>query len=220
MAWAGHAGGDVASKIVVSEVARLMLEGTSDLAYFEERIEDGLRQTVKIANKAIRTHVQTMPEYEGMGATVVALFVVENKLYWVSVGDSLLFLHRDGQLHRLNAEHSMAAYVDSMAAAGQITHAEAMGRTDRSVLTSALTGDRVPMVDCRAEPVTLAKGDIILVASDGLTTLDPSYVGETVTRFRQTGAQGIAHALGLAIDTLNEPGQDNVSIAVLEALDG
>lgn len=152
-----------------------------------------------------------------MGATLVLALVIGTRLYWVSIGDSLLLLHRNGQMMRMNTEHPMAARAASMATAGAMD--EARPHDDDSLaLTSALTGGKVPRIDCRATPVELQPGDLLLAASDGLTCLDRSYVSETITRFRPTGAQGIAHALGRSIETLNEPRQDNLALAVIEAL--
>ena len=43
-----------------------------------------------------------MPERQGMGGTVVAVALIEDRLHWISVGDSVLYLWREGRLKRLN----------------------------------------------------------------------------------------------------------------------
>ena len=60
-----------------------------------------------------------------MGATLVAAVVIGSALYWVSVGDSLLWVCRDGRLHRLNADHSMRPVLQDLVELGRMTEEEA-----------------------------------------------------------------------------------------------
>jgi hypothetical protein len=103
-----------------------------------------------------------------MGGTVVATSLVDGGLQWVSVGDSLLYLLRDGMLKRLNDDHSMGPQIDLMAKNGMIDAETARTHPQRNCLTSALTGKDIPELDCPPERLELEDGDIIVLASDGL----------------------------------------------------
>ncbi len=63
---------------------------------------------------------------------------------WISVGDSPLFLFREGTLHRLNADHSLSPLIDARADRGEITREEAENHPDRHTLQAALLG--MPLV--------------------------------------------------------------------------
>jgi serine/threonine protein phosphatase PrpC len=77
-----------------------------------------LQASVETANSSLQAQIEAYPDQEGMGGTVVATSLVDGGLQWVSVGDSLLYLLRDGMLKRLNDDHSMGPQIDLMAATG------------------------------------------------------------------------------------------------------
>mgnify|MGYP000095919914 CR=1 FL=1 len=87
-------------------------------AAFEARAPEILRGVADLANETLRHHTRTHPETEGMGATLVVPCLVENRLYWISVGDSPLFLWRAGKLSQLNEDHSMAPQIDALVQRG------------------------------------------------------------------------------------------------------
>lgn len=210
----GHVGGDLASRIAITETLRVILEATSETADLDRRVPGILSRAAQLANARIRHHVEKMPEFAGMGSTLVATVQVGDRLYWVSVGDSLLYLWRDGRLARLNAEHSMAASIDRMAVAGQISARTAAAHPDRSMLTSALTGGKISAIDCPAQPQRLRDGDIVIVASDGICTLPPAELARVVGRHARAGSFELGAALLEAIKAAADPAQDNISISI------
>ena len=214
----GHAGGDLASKICVSEIQQTLLESTGDLGHFRERVVTVLKLAVEKANSAIGSHVKEMPEYLGMGATVVGAVNLNDKLYWASVGDSLLLLYRAGEIFRLNADHSMAAEIDEMVKQGRLTKCEAINHPDRQMLTSALTGKRINKIDCTGKSLTLLPGDIVLVASDGLRFLPQKRIVDLVNSSFGSPSQTIAHHFKSEIDLLAHEDQDNVSMSIVKVL--
>ena len=214
----GHAAGDIASKIVVTEVfgeLKLLL-GEAERA--ERDIAGHLAKIAHAANECIGAHVETAREHRGMGATLVAPVVFETRLYWISVGDSPLYLYRAGQFSQLNEDHSMAPQIDVMVANGLIDRETALNHPDRNCLTSVLMGTDIPRIDCKADATALRPGDVVIAASDGLQFLPDERIRAIVHRHRRRPSDEIVRALMEAVEALGDPDQDNVSLAVIKPL--
>lgn len=212
----GHAAGDVASKIVVTEVFSELKFQSADRMSLEENFNTTLLDVVQSANHCIDAHVRENPTHKGMGATIVAPVVFEDRLYWISVGDSPLFLARGDRLKQLNADHSMAPQIDLMVTTGQIDSEAALNHPDRNALTSVLMGRDIPSIDCAATPTRLEVGDIIIAASDGLQYLSNDQIEAVVAGHRRRTASEIARAILRAVEALNDPDQDNISVVIIK----
>jgi serine/threonine protein phosphatase PrpC len=214
----GHDGGDVASALVVgrafAEIRAGLAAGLPDPA----RLEAVLREAVDVANEAVRSRIAADPRLRGMGSTLVACVTVGPALHWVSVGDSPLYLWRDGALRQLNEDHSMKPRIAVMAASGLIDPELAENHPDRNQLLSAICGRRIGHVDCRAEPFALCRGDVLIAASDGLQTLPDAEIARIVERERAQDTTAIAEALMRAVRKADLPDQDNVAIMALKVL--
>lgn len=216
----GHAAGDVASRIVVTEIfSELKFQG-GDPGAFEEDIGGILRAAVTGANDCIAAHAREVPEHRGLGATVVVAVVFSDRLYWISVGDSPLYLFRGGELVRLNEVHSMARQIDAMVRTGQIDAEAARNHPGRNALTSVLAGDRIAKIDLRDAPFALAPGDVVIAASDGIETLGTSALADMLAALGDRSAADVASALLQAVEEAGAPDQDNLSIAVVRLVDG
>lgn len=212
----GHAAGDVASQIVVTEVF-------SELT-FQRRIYEAntaalpnvLRQAVDSANTSIQTYTQAHPRTKGMGATLTACVVLNDALHWVSVGDSPLFLFRDNMLRQVNEDHSMAPQVDLLVQQGTLTEEEGRCHPDRSVLTSALYGDKIAKIDCPENALGLQAGDTIIIASDGLQYLTGDAITQVLRERPFARSADIVDALMQAVEGLGDPDLDNVTIGLIQ----
>jgi serine/threonine protein phosphatase PrpC len=149
---------------------------------------------------------------------VVAPVIFDKRLYWVSVGDSPLFLYRGGKIQRLNEDHSMAPQIDAMAKMGQMDPDVARNHPDRSSLLSVLIGSSIPKLDCKSTPVELKRGDIVVVASDGVMTLDSTQMAQELSKIQKRAAGEIAVAMIGAVQNANEPKQDNISLSVIKVI--
>ncbi|MEM9585206.1 MAG: protein phosphatase 2C domain-containing protein [Pseudomonadota bacterium] len=212
----GHAAGDVASKIVVTEVFSELKFQSANFVRKEKEIPDFMAIAASRANTAVKSHVKVHPEVRGMGATLVSLILVENRMFWMSIGDSPLYILRDGKLNQLNEDHSMAPQIDFMAKQGMIGAEEAKNHPDRNCLTSVILGQRVAKTDCPTKPFEIKVGDIIIVSSDGLQYLEEPKIQKILHRYRRRKSAEIAGHLLAAIETLADPDQDNVSFAVIK----
>ena len=212
----GHSAGDLASKIVVTEVfSELKFHG--DLFFDHARsLPTLMSNAISAANECIREAMNTNESARGMGSTVVATVIAGNRLHWCSVGDSPLYHFRGGQMTQLNEDHSMAPQIDAMAFAGIITEEDAKSHPDRNCLTSAIVGTKIAKMDNRGQAFELKAGDIIVVSSDGLQFLEDKVIAKIIGRNRRKPSADIANALLQAVKALEDPEQDNISFAVVK----
>ena len=215
----GHAAGDVASKIILTEVFSELKFHFADVGAFEAHAPDILRSVANLANETLRQHTRSHPETDGMGATLVVPALVENRLWWISVGDSPLFLFRNGKLSQLNEDHSMAPQIDFMVKSGLMDAQVAANHPDRNCLISVLMGTRIPKIDCPVKPFELKAGDIVVCASDGLQFLTNAQIEKVLAKYRKTRSTEIAERLLDELHRLDDPDQDNISFTVIKLND-
>jgi len=215
----GHAAGEIASTIAVTEVFSELKVRASDPEIFVRNAPGFLRSAADGANACIAGHIRAHAETRGMGTTLIALAVAGDRLFWLSVGDSPLFLYRDGKLAQINEDHSLAPQIDQMERMGLWTHEEAREHPDRNCLTSAITGTPLGQVDCPLAPLDLAPGDILIAASDGLTSIAHKRIGAILGKTRKRPSAEIARLLFSEIDAVSDPEQDNVCFSVIRVID-
>ena len=216
----GHAAGDIASRIVVTEVFSELKLQAGDPDRLEANITRILRDAVATANACVQNHAMAFPRTNGMGATLLAPVLLRDRLFWISVGDSPLLLFRDGILTQLNEDHSMGPQIDHMVRSGLMPADRARNHPDRNCLTSVLIGREIPRIDCPARPLQLRDGDIVIAASDGLQFLASDDIAALLTSLADAGSARITQALMGRIEALADPDQDNVSLSVIRIRDG
>lgn len=157
----GANGGSIASGIVSSEVAEVYMStgGT---------VPETLRRAFESANRRIYRRSHGEEGLRGMGSTCVAL-VVKPPLAWAAwVGDSRLYLMRNGQIFQMTHDHSLVA---EMVRRGMMSSQEAHTHEVRNVITRALGTHSKVQVDVWQEPYPVRAGDRFLLCSDGLHDL-------------------------------------------------
>ncbi len=203
----GHAGGEVASNLALSAFKKHFIGGSE-----APRPRDRLQESLTAANDALRQRIASQPDLKGMGCTLIAALKLGDRLVWVSVGDSSLFLLRDGRLKKLNADHSLYGELLQMVAAGKITQEEADSHPRRNALRSALMGDRISLTDVNA--ISLKPGDVVLSCSDGLDTLSQSEIRDILQSGKSRDMRGVASDLLNAVEAKGKPKQDNTTVVV------
>ncbi|WP_375688554.1 PP2C family protein-serine/threonine phosphatase [Pseudooceanicola sp. LIPI14-2-Ac024] len=214
----GHGAGDVASKLIVSEMFSELLFSCADADHVRGASSDILRGALDVANSRLKDHAESQPDPDGMGGTLITTMVIDNALRWISVGDSPLYLFRDGALRQLNEDHSMAPQIDLLVAKGLMDAKAARNHPQRHCLTSAITGEAIDKIDCPDEALPLEPGDIIVMASDGLQVLDDAEIQRVIAKRRKLDSRGLANALMAAVTAADEPHQDNISLVVIKML--
>ena len=109
----------------------------------------------------------------------------------------------------------MAPEIDLMASRGEIDHAAARRHPERHVLTSALFGADIPRIDCPRQPFRLFPGDTLVVASDGLQTLESDEIARVLRAHPLCRSDQLARLLLDEVGQRDDPDQDNVSLAVI-----
>ena len=174
----GHTGGAVAGQTACSTFAEAFSAATTP---YEARLQSALNAS----NEALAKGVEQNAALKGMGCTLIGAWMDEVGLRWTSVGDSLLLLYRFPDVMRLNADHSLGSFLDEQARQNRITFSEAKQHHNRNALRSALTGSKIDLVDLRGEPLELRAGDWILLASDGICSLEGDEIADVVYNFRE-----------------------------------
>lgn len=123
-----------------------------------------LASAIRAANEVVHRESWSRPDYAGMGTTVVAALLREEILAIAHVGDSRLYLVRNGTIQALTTDHS---WVAEQILKGFITEEEAERSPQRNIVTKALGVES--SVDVELTEVPVKSGDILLLCSDGLT---------------------------------------------------
>jgi len=201
----GHAGGALASRMACESFIKAY---ANEAGPNRERLVEGLTA----ANEAIAKTVDANPMLAGMGSTLVGVTFGAEGIEWVSVGDSPLLLYRRGEIALLNEDHSLAPELDRLVESGAISEDEARRDPRRHMLRSAVTGEDIDLVDLSSRPLKVEPGDYIILASDGLQTLDAAEIERIIAAYADDGAVAVANALIRAVEAIKDPHQDNATV--------
>ena len=157
----GNVASTLASEVFVEEIRRNWVPGMPS-----DRIDLMLKNAVKLANFTVFDQSAQIEEFAGMGTTLVAALVRENKATLVNVGDSRIYgIDRDG-IRLLTKDHS---FVQMMVDRGDLTPEEAKTYPGKNLITRAIGTE--PMVMCDIYHREVSKGDYLLLCSDGLSNV-------------------------------------------------
>ncbi len=200
----GHAGGDVASAIAVKHIAETDRQYTS-----ANDAEFALQSALLSANSLLAETVFEHGELTGMGTTVTGFLRVGNKIALAHIGDSRLYLFRDGTLVQITSDHT---FVQRLVDSGRITAEEAAVHPRRSVLMRVLGDvDASPEIDTAV--LDTKPGDRWLICSDGLS----SYVAEDRIESTLATVSGAGDASDrLVKESLDQGAPDNVTVVLVD----
>ena len=193
----GHAAGEVASEIAVNVLAELAPKDL-DGAVLELAVEEANHEIIRAARDGRGR--------DGMGTTLTACMLENERLIIAQVGDSRAYLLHHGKLQQLTRDHSLMA---DMIEAGQLTPEEARHHPQRSVITRALGSD--PNTRPDMYEINVETGDRLLVCSDGLSSMIEDEQIEAVMR-RVPDPQRCASQL--VNEAIAAGGHDNVTVIV------
>jgi len=156
----GHEGGQIASRLAVETFAKVYA-GAADSDPAKR-----LLAALKDAHRCIQQRAKENPHLSSMGTTCTAIALIDSHLYFVHVGDSRLYLLREGKLRILSRDHTLIA---RLLEKGLIRPEQAQDHPQKHVLTSALgVRDAEMEVDAPPEPLQLQKNDVLMICTDGL----------------------------------------------------
>lgn len=200
----GHAGGDVASAIALKRI----VEADKPYASAQDA-EFALQTALLAANTLLAETVFDHAELTGMGTTVSALLRVGDQMALAHIGDSRIYLFRDGKLEQVSADHT---FVQRLVDSGRITQEEAAVHPRRSVLMRVLGDvDSSPEIDTAV--LDTRAGDRWLICSDGLSSYVSDDKLETVLA-TFTGTKDAANRL--VKESLDQGAPDNVTVVLVD----
>lgn len=198
----GHSAGDVASRIVIDQLAMLP-EGLEP-----SELMQAVRRAIKLAHGQIRQEAASQ-DFATMGATVVTLVLADDHFVAFWVGDSRLYRFRDSEVELLTTDHSAVA---ELVLAGEMTWDEAELHPMSNMVTRAVgVGDELELGKIRGRTL---RGDRFLLCSDGLS----KYASFDTLRRAVPNAPIETVADTLLNIALAGGGSDNVSIIVVDIL--
>jgi PPM family protein phosphatase len=159
----GYEGGQEASRLAVETLVAVYRDFGGDDP------QAALVEALQTAHEQIRQYSFAHPELRGMGTTCTAAAIVRvadyDALYYVHVGDTRLYLIRDGHITKVTRDHS---YVGRLVESGMISPEEAEHHPQRNILTAALGTNPDLIMDSPGHPEPLRPEDVLLLCSDGL----------------------------------------------------
>ena len=198
----GYEGGQEASRLAVETLVEVYRD------FSGEDPQAALVEALQAAHEQIRQYSFAHPELRGMGTTCTAAAIVQDALYYVHVGDTRLYLIRDGQITRVTRDHS---YVGRLVESGMISQEEAETHPQRNILTAALGTNPDLIMDSPGQPEPLRPEDVLLICSDGLWGLvRDSEILDAVEN--KTAEQAGRKLIELARE---RGGPDNITVEIL-----
>ncbi|MGH2909953.1 MAG: Stp1/IreP family PP2C-type Ser/Thr phosphatase, partial [Solirubrobacteraceae bacterium] len=203
----GAQAGEVASALAVQEFSRGLPDSDEDHSTVEQR----LAARVRDANRRIYDTAQIEREHSGMGTTLTAVYVDGSELAIAHVGDSRAYVLRDGELTRLTHDHSL---VEELMRRGKLTPEQAAEHPQRSIITRALGIE--PEVEVDTWTYAGRAGDVVLLCSDGLTSMiEESRVAEVLRSEPDLGRAG-----DQLVEAANEAGgRDNITVVLFRLVE-
>src|SRR5678816_1476848 len=212
---AGEVASGMATTVIVTEIRQIPTNAKSFQAgdaTGDQVVAKMVREQVLKANTSIYQAAQSQPQYAGMGTTLVVCLYYDNRMLVAHLGDSRLYMSRDGKFKQVTRDHSLLQeQIDS----GIITPEQAKKAAHKNLVTKALGID--PTVEPEIHEYPVKPGDIYLLCSDGLCDMvEDDDIGMTLTALGQGNLKLTAeHLVQMANDN---GGRDNVSVILVRVL--
>jgi protein phosphatase len=213
----GHAAGEIASKLAVDTVEAFVADSRDADANrtwpfpYDPTLNlagNRLKTAFRLANRRLTTAMEGDDRLRGMATTAAAVLFGKEAPVVAHVGDSRIYLWRDGYLHQITQDHS---WVGEQVRAGVLSERDARRHPWRNVVTRALAGGTDPDVD--VAEIDVRAGDRVLLCSDGLSGVVTPERFEAILNKHDT-LDGTCQML---IDAANEAGgPDNITVAILQ----
>lgn len=201
----GHQGGEDASQIAVAEASRVIDERFRE-DMNDDEILDLIDYAAETANINVELESRSNPAKAGMGTTFTCGIIARNRLFIGHVGDTRIYLLRQGRLLQLTTDHT---YVQTLVDRGDVRPQDAATHPKRNILTRALGVPEKLEIDLST--TNLRVGDKLLFCSDGLyDCVSPAEIRE-ILRLAPDVNEAVAQLIEA---TLNRGAPDNVTVIV------
>jgi len=208
----GHGGGELASAVTIDAMAHYAFEAMPWAMGRNERtlqeLAEGLRDAVAKAQERVRRVARRKNVAPDLGTTLTMAYIAWPDVHVVHVGDSRAYLLRDGKLHRLTRDHTLAQQlVDD----NTLTPEEAERSRYSHVLVNAVGGG-TDELDVELHRIRLEVEDQLMLCTDGL--YDMVTDAEIAKRLLRTGVPAEEVVLGLIAAANAAGGRDNVTVVL------
>jgi protein phosphatase len=211
----GHRAGEVAAEITVNTVSHVVAQSDA------RKPLETLAEAISTASLSISTQAQQDPSQQGMGSTCACVWVVDNRMYTASIGDSRIYLLRGETLYQLTTDHT---WIQEALEKGVLTPKDVEGHPNVHVIRRYLGSARPPIADVRMrmhpeetdtqalanQGMRIIPNDVILLCTDGITDLVSDVEIRDLLRIPDPRL-----AAQYLIDLANERGGHDNSTAIL-----
>ena len=174
----------------------------------EESVLSGIKKLMEEANTAIFTKASESQSNFGMGTTFITVVMLNNKMYIGHVGDSRVYLIRDGVIEKVTTDHS---FIEELIKNGSLTREEAENHPKKNVITRALGCDQEILVDTLT--VEVKDEDIFVLCTDGLTNmLREDEILDIILKSEdpETACNELVHCAN------EKGGEDNITVIIIK----
>jgi protein phosphatase len=203
----GHGNGDIASQIAVEALKEKFAATSGGDGEGDYVVAERLQRGFAHAHERIRRAGEEDSSLRGMGTTLIAAVVEDHSAVIGHVGDSRAYALRGSTLTQLTEDHS---WVREQVAAGHLSADQAREHPFKSVVTRALGGEQEVDVDLRR--VRLQAGDLLILCSDGLTTM---LTDDEIAALLNEGGSTSAMTERLIVAANENGGADNITVVIL-----
>lgn len=202
----GHQGGDVAASLTIANLGHLFVQ--TDLNNIVD-LNEWLVTALHHENQQIYQIAQHNQNLRGMGTTVVAVIILDDKYVVAHVGDSRVYCLHQHHLLRLTQDHSL---VNELVKQGKLTPQEALNFPQRNIITRSLGVNQ--SVDIDVDVYSLQPHDLLLLCSDGLTNM----VSENqIAQVLQNHTKSLDERVQQLVAMANAAGgNDNITVLVAQ----
>jgi protein phosphatase len=211
---AGEVASGMATTVIITEMQQALGRAQPhdvDQKTHKQLAARMVHEQVLKANTSIYQAAQSQPQYAGMGTTLVTCLFYDNRVLVAHLGDSRLYLSREGQFRQVTRDHSLLQeQIDS----GLISPEQAKHAQHKNLVTRALGID--PSVEPEIREYSVRPGDIYLLCSDGLCDMvEDEDINMAVQAFSANLNMAASHLVQMANDN---GGRDNVSVILVRVL--
>ncbi len=198
--------GDMASAISCQYLLKQRFINSFEHQFLIDGFQLADREVCRFANEN---------QLNGSGCTLIGIWIIENQFYFCSIGDSLLYLYRQGKLQQLNRRHNYKLYLDDLLLNDQISnHDYQRNLNKKDVVISYIGKGNISLIDYNKEAICLKKDDVILMCSDGVTgTVSPDEIQKIISKNQNPST--INTSIINLIKIRKKPTQDNASIITI-----
>ena len=206
----GMSGGEIASNLCVSKMFEAFHAGD-----VQGNIPAFFRRMIDVLDKEVYNLTDDSGEHMQSGSTLTAVVIEGNNLYWLSVGDSRIYLKRADEMVRVTVDYNYGYLLEGKVKNGQITREQADSDPHKDALISFIGIGGVNYYDINPNPVELADGDTLLLCSDGLyRALSDSDIKSIMDDF-SFDESVTAEALTCAALSVGKKNQDNTTAVIV-----